>query len=117
MTQTANGGDGGCPANGQLDTLNVSPHGVDRAGVCTNSNIIPQIDVTVHGVTTTYADTGQILNTGGIDAGDLPQRHKHVHAVDPHREFAVSARRPHRHAVHPIARGGDDSDGERYLHE
>ena len=68
VTQTANGGDGGCTADGQLDTLNVSPHGVDRAGVCTNSNIIPQIDVTVHGVTTTYADTGQILNTGGIDA-------------------------------------------------
>ena len=68
MTQTANGDDGGCPADGQLDSLNASPRDVDRAGVCTNSNIIPQIDVTVHGVTTTYADTGQILNTGGIDA-------------------------------------------------
>ena len=55
MTQTANGVDGDCPANGQLDPLNVSPRDVDRAGGCTNSNIIPQIDVTVHGVTTTYA--------------------------------------------------------------
>jgi hypothetical protein len=26
------------------------------------------VDVTVNGVTTTYVDTGQILNTGGIDA-------------------------------------------------
>jgi hypothetical protein len=28
--------------------------------------------VTVNGVTTTYADTGQVLNTGGIDAGLCP---------------------------------------------
>jgi hypothetical protein len=68
VTQTANGGDGDCTADGQLDTFNVNSHGVDRASVCTNSNIIPQIDVTVHGVTTTYADSGQILNTGGMDA-------------------------------------------------
>jgi hypothetical protein len=68
VTQTANGGDGDCPAAGQLDTLHVSSRGADRRGVCTNSNIIPQIEVTVNGVTTTYEDTGQILNTGGIDA-------------------------------------------------
>src|SRR5207244_13624389 len=41
--------------------------------MCTNSNIIPQIDVTVNGVTTTYADTGQVLNTGGIDAASCPK--------------------------------------------
>ena len=68
LTQTANSGDGDCTAYEQLDPLAGSLHGADSTGVCTNSNIIPQIDVTVHGVTTTYADTGQILNTGGIDA-------------------------------------------------
>ena len=68
VTQTANGGDGGCTADRQFNTLDVGSDGADRRGVCTNSNIIPQIDVTVNGVTTSYEDTGQILNTGGIDA-------------------------------------------------
>jgi Big-like domain-containing protein len=67
VTQTASGGDGGCLVHGRSDTLEVGAHGADGTGVCTNSNIIPQVDVTVNGVTTTYADTGQILNTGGID--------------------------------------------------
>src|SRR6266851_503034 len=72
VTQTVDGAAGGCTTNGQFDTSDVGPNGVDWDGMCTNSNIIPQIDVTVNGVTTTYADTGQVLNTGGIDAASCP---------------------------------------------
>ena len=36
---------------------------------CTNDNIQPVVDVTVDGVTTTATDSGQVLNTGGIDPG------------------------------------------------
>jgi hypothetical protein len=72
VTQTANIVEGGCPTNGQFDTSEVGPQSTDWTGVCTNSTIIPQIDVTVNGVTTTYADTGQVLNTGGIDVGGCP---------------------------------------------
>jgi RHS repeat-associated protein len=34
---------------------------------CTPDGVIPQVHVTIGGVTTTYADTGQVLNTGGFD--------------------------------------------------
>jgi len=72
VTQTANGAGGGCTTNGQFDTSDVGPHGADWDGMCTNSNILPQIDVTVNGVTTTFADAGQVLNTGGIDKATCP---------------------------------------------
>ena len=36
---------------------------------CTPDGITPEVSVTVNGVATTYADSGQILNTGGIDPG------------------------------------------------
>ena len=72
VTQTVDGAVGGCTADGHFDTSDVGPGGVNWEGICTNSNIIPQIDVTVNGVTTTYADTGQVLNTGGVDAAECP---------------------------------------------
>ena len=34
---------------------------------CTPDGIIPRVDVTVDGTLTSYFDTGQVLNTGGID--------------------------------------------------
>jgi hypothetical protein len=37
--------------------------------VCTPDGIIPTVDVTIDGVTSTSADTGQVLNTGGVDGG------------------------------------------------
>src|SRR6266446_8031018 len=72
VTQTADG-EIGCTGNRHFDTSDIGPGGVDWDGVCRPSNIIPQIDVTVNGVTTTYADTGQVLNTGGIDASSCPK--------------------------------------------
>jgi hypothetical protein len=40
--------------------------------VCSPDGVIPQVTVTVNGVPATYSDTGQILNTGGVDIGGCP---------------------------------------------
>jgi hypothetical protein len=72
VTQTANGAGAGCTTDGRFDTSDVGPQSTDWSGMCTNSRLIPQIEVTVNGVTTTYADTGQVLNTGGIDKASCP---------------------------------------------
>jgi fibronectin type 3 domain-containing protein len=36
---------------------------------CVNSGAIPNVKVTIAGVTTSYLDSGQVLNTGGVDSG------------------------------------------------
>ena len=36
---------------------------------CANSGAVPSVQITVAGSTTTYADSGQVLNGGGVDAG------------------------------------------------
>jgi PKD repeat protein len=36
------------------------------------SNVIPVIHVTIGGVTTDYFDTGQVVNTGGVDSAGCP---------------------------------------------
>lgn len=65
------------PANGSLiltqttqynfDTSDVSP------GACTAPNgLIPQVTLTVTGVPTTFQDTQQVLNTGGLDLAACP---------------------------------------------
>src|SRR5207249_1184456 len=35
---------------------------------CSQSGVIPEVDVTVDGVPQALNDTGQVLNTGGVDA-------------------------------------------------
>lgn len=65
--QTASGPADGCTTNGTMDTSDVGPGGAPDFGNCTPDGIIPTVDTTVDGVTTTYADTGQVLNTGGVD--------------------------------------------------
>ena len=72
VTATANGAGEGCTTDGHFDTSDIGPNSTSWEGKCTNSNIIPQIDVTVNGVTTTFPDTGQVLNTGGIDKAECP---------------------------------------------
>lgn len=57
----------GCPNDGSFDTSDVGPNGADWAGVCQQSGVHPEVDVTVDGVTTPYTDSGQVLNTGGVD--------------------------------------------------
>jgi uncharacterized repeat protein (TIGR01451 family) len=49
-------------SNDNFDTSDFS-----GTGCGTDDGVIPQVHVTIGGVTTTYADTGQILNTFGYD--------------------------------------------------
>jgi hypothetical protein len=43
---------------------------IPSQGNCTNNGIQPTIDVTIDGTTSSYTDSGQVLNTGGIDPAD-----------------------------------------------
>ncbi len=54
-----------------LDTSDVGPFGVPYGG-CTNDGIVPTVTVTINGIPTTYSDTGQVLNTGGVDKANCP---------------------------------------------
>ena len=42
------------------------------------NNAVPQVHLTLNGVARTYADTAQIINTGGYDAGDINNRDESV---------------------------------------
>jgi hypothetical protein len=71
VTQLQSNPAGGCsgPTPNKLDTSDIGPNGSDYAGVCIPDGIQPTVDITVDTVTTTYVDSGQVLNTGGVDAG------------------------------------------------
>ncbi|MDQ1420960.1 MAG: hypothetical protein QOJ52_2922 [Acidimicrobiaceae bacterium] len=73
LTQTLPGAGDGCtpgtitgPSN--MDTSDIGPGGAAWAGHCNQSWVIPQVTVSVNGIATTYADSGQVLNTNGVDA-------------------------------------------------
>lgn len=72
VTQTATGANNGCtgPDPSNMDTSDIGPGGSAYAGNCTPDGVVPTVDVTVDGVTTTYTDSGQVLNTGGVDAAN-----------------------------------------------
>ena len=54
---------------------------VDGSGKpCTPDGVIPVVTLTLNGSTTTINDTGQILNTGGIDPPDCSVNHNEFHA-------------------------------------
>lgn len=72
VTQTLSGSDNGCTSNGRMDTSDVGPNGVGWSGMCTQSGVIPVVDVTINGTTSSFQDTGQVLNTGGVDAALCP---------------------------------------------
>jgi hypothetical protein len=56
---------GGCnPATGSVDGSDI---GSDSCTV--NDGIIPEVDLTIDGVATALQDTGQVLNTKGVDPG------------------------------------------------
>jgi hypothetical protein len=67
LTQT-----GGTPPCG--NTAVVGDYNFDTSEypvqTCSQDNVIPQVSLTINGTTTTYADTNQVLNTGGSDRGD-----------------------------------------------
>jgi hypothetical protein len=71
VTQLQSGPAGGCtgPTPNTLDTSDIGPNGSSYSGICVPDGIQPTVAITVDNVTTTYTDSGQVLNTGGIDAG------------------------------------------------
>jgi hypothetical protein len=70
--QTASGATNGCVPGttvgaSTMDSSDFGPGGQGWSGNCQNSGIVPDVTVSVDGVSSTYADTGQVLNTGGVD--------------------------------------------------
>ena len=62
-TQRSASGVGGCtgPDPSDFDTSDIP------SVTCIPDGILPVVDVTVDGITTSSTDTGQVLNTGGVD--------------------------------------------------
>jgi hypothetical protein len=70
VSQLAVGGTGvGCEEPAHMDTSDVGPGGVDWALHCDPDGILPIVDITINGQKTSYTDSGQVLNTGGVDSG------------------------------------------------
>ena len=70
ITQLGTGAADGCSSTVQtLDTSDIGPAGSGYSSNCTPDGLLPIVDLTVNGVTTSYTDSGQVLNTGGVDAG------------------------------------------------
>ena len=74
VTQLTSGAEDGCsgPSPAHFDTSDVGPGGSDYSGHCDPNGIVPMVDVTINNQTTSYPDTYQVLNTGGIDAATCP---------------------------------------------
>lgn len=73
VTQTASGAADGCaPDNGFMDSSDIGPGGVSWSGNCSQSGVIPEVDVTIDGTPSAFSDTGQVLNTGGVDGATCP---------------------------------------------
>jgi len=64
VTQTAPAPTDACAGPAQFDTsdFGLLPN-------CVQDTVIPVVDVTINGAKTAYPDSGQVLNTGGVDAG------------------------------------------------
>jgi hypothetical protein len=79
---TTNATPGGCTSKssptaagyGVLDGSDIGPSGRNWDGVCTQSGVIPQVDVTLDGASNAqaFSDTGQVLNTRGADGAYCP---------------------------------------------
>ncbi len=51
------------------DPVSFDSSDIPSVGTCINDGIQPTVDVSVDGTTNTFVDSGQVLNTGGIDPG------------------------------------------------
>jgi len=76
IDQTRSGAGEGCtPKNGRMDGSDIGPKGANWSGRCKQSGVIPVVDVRLAGTRTSFKDTGQVLNTGGVDAADCRPVH------------------------------------------
>ena len=66
LAQEGSGASSGCSQGNLFDTS-------DAPSIsCTPDGIVPIVQVTINGITTSYSDTRQVLNTGGIDLASCP---------------------------------------------
>jgi RHS repeat-associated protein len=66
LTQEGSGASSGCSQGNLFDTS-------DAPSIsCTADGIIPVVHITINGITTSYNDTRQVLNTGGFDLASCP---------------------------------------------
>lgn len=66
VTQTTTDDSSDCAGTtGGLDTSDVGPNG--GGTTCVPDGLIPEVDTTIDGTTSAFKDTGQVLNTGGVD--------------------------------------------------
>ena len=80
ITQLTSGSANGCTNSattgatgyGQMDGSDIGTNGAPWASNCTQSGVIPQVALTVNGATSTFTDSGQVLNTGGTDSAYCP---------------------------------------------
>lgn len=73
IAQTASGASSGCDnTSGLFDTSDVGPNGASWSGNCNQSGVIPVVNTTIDGVANTFTDSGQVLNTGGVDLASCP---------------------------------------------
>ncbi len=74
VTQLGSGVGAGCtgPTPTGFDTSDIGPGGSNYVGHCTPDGLIPVVDATIDNQTTSYSDTGQVLNSGGFDLGNCP---------------------------------------------
>jgi len=61
LAQEASGASSGCSQGNLFDTSDAP------SITCTPDGIVPTVHVTINGITTSYSDTRQVLNTGGTD--------------------------------------------------
>jgi YD repeat-containing protein len=66
LTQEGSGASSGCAQGNLFDTSDAP------AISCTPDGIIPVAQITINGIVTTYSDTRQVLNTGGVDLAGCP---------------------------------------------
>lgn len=58
----------GCdPQDGEADGSDIGAGSSNIQGTCVQSGVIPEVDLTVDGTPFNQMDTGQVLNTGGVD--------------------------------------------------
>jgi hypothetical protein len=67
VTELPSGTKVGCPGSVHMDTSDVGPASSDYSLNCAPDGIVPTVEVTINGQTTSYPDSGQVLNTGGFD--------------------------------------------------
>lgn len=70
LAQITSGATSGCTTDGRFDTSDVGPNGASWSGTCTQSGIQPVVTITIDSTAQTFSDSGQILNTKGVDAAE-----------------------------------------------